>query len=123
LKYKNGINVKTFNNIKISDKLRSIIINLVQGYKPTTTEINTLSKTEQELYDRLIYLSNLNKSVENTQDKTVNNLKKRLEIISGEIQAGNNNPTLKTELKSILEKLTNFKVISKKSMTDYLKQF
>ena len=123
LKYKNGVNIKSFTNVKVSDKLRSILINLMQGYKPTITEINTLSKSEQELFDRALYVSNLNKSVENNQDKTVNNLKKRLQIIEGEIEAGNNNPLLKTELKSVLEKLLSFKVVSRKVFTDYLKQY
>ena len=99
------------------------MINLLQGYKPTISEKNTLSKPEQELYDRAIYVSNLNKTVENNQDKAINNLKKRMEILEGELRAGNNSPLIKQELKSVCEKLVNFKTISKKSMNDYLKQF
>ena len=46
LKYKNGVNIRAFTNVKVSDKLRAIILNLLEGYKPTTANINTLSKTE-----------------------------------------------------------------------------
>ena len=117
------MNIRAFTNVKVSDKLRAIILNLLEGYKPTTANINTLSKTEQELFDQALYVSNLSKSVENNQEKTVSNLKKRLQIVEGEIEAGNNSPLLKTELKSLCEKLMHFKIITKKMMKDYINQF
>ena len=46
-----------------------------------------------------------------------------MQLIEGEIQAGNNNPMLKKDLYKIAYSLKDFKVISQKSMHEYRAQF
>ena len=57
----------------------------------------------------------------------VDKLKNELQILEGQIQAGNNNESLKKKLHDILHKLAYFKVISltqaNKHYKDYIKNF
>jgi L-rhamnose mutarotase len=123
LKHHNKLSIVGLKNIKVSDKFVKIIMSLIDNITPTIHEINLLSIPEKQLYDRVIYLSNLNKSVPHTNDKTINDLKKRLKLIEGEIEAGNNNPMLLSELYVVVHSLKDFGILSPSEMKTYLKQF
>lgn len=92
-------------NTSVSDKFVSIIMNLLKGQKPSLKDFSTLDLNEKGLYDSLIYMAGLQKEVDNTFHETKNNLKNRLELLEGEIGAGNNNPKLKKELLYLLSKM------------------
>jgi hypothetical protein len=92
-------------NTTVSDKFVSIIMNLLKGQKPSLKDFSTLDLNEKGLYDSLIYMAGLQKEVDNTFHDTKNNLKNRLELLEGEIGAGNNNPKLKKELLYLLSKM------------------
>ena len=99
---------KAFNgvpNTTVSDKFVSIIMNLLKGQKPSLKDFSTLDINEKGIYDSLIYMAGLQKEVDNTFHDTKNNLKNRLELLEGEIGAGNNNPKLKKELLYLLSKM------------------
>ena len=68
-------------------------------------DFSTLDINEKGLYDSLIYMAGLQKEVDNTFHDTKNQLKNRLELLEGEIGAGNNNPKLKKELLYLLSKM------------------
>jgi hypothetical protein len=123
LKHHNKLSIAGLKNIKVSDKFVKLIMGLIDNIIPTIQEINLLSIPEKQLYDRVIYLSNLNKSVPHTHDKTINDLKKRLKLIEGEIEAGNNNPNLLSELYIVVHSLRDFGILSPSEMKNYLKQF
>lgn len=105
IRHKSG---KAFSGVpdsSVSDKFVSIIMNLLKGTKPSLKDFSTLDVNEKGLYDSLIYMAGLQKEVDNTFNETKNSLKKRLELLEGEIGAGNNNPKLKKELLYLLSKM------------------
>jgi hypothetical protein len=131
LYYHNQLSVKNkqmksvagFRTTKVSEAFVKLIMNMVQGLKPTHSDISALSANERQVYDRLIQVANLNKAVANHGDKTIADLKHRLKMIEAEIEIGNNNPMLKKELYGILHALKNFKVITQSQIDKYIKQF
>jgi hypothetical protein len=89
-----------------------------------------LSSSEKQLFDLLLYVSGLRKSkhvnkTENTsaKDANIKELKQRFKIVEAEIQAGNNNPIVKAELKEIINKLVLYNVISQNNGKKYLQQY
>jgi len=123
VKHHNGLSIHGMPNTKVSEKFVRIIMNLLEGIYPTHTEINGLKMNEKELYDRLIYLADLHKKIPHNAEKTVHELKKRLELLEGEKGAGNNSPLLKKEVKKTLLGLKGFGVITNKDMISHLAQF
>lgn len=128
LKYKNILSVRTHlgktmggsPNVKISAKLSSIILNLLEHIQPTHDELNRLSAYERQLYDRIVYLGRLHTKLPQTNDKSINELKKRLKLLEGEINIGNNSPQISSEIKHILYSLRDFNVITPKQIKEYL---
>jgi len=55
-------------------------------------------------------------------NKVVDNLKNRMDILTGEIQSGNDNIDLLKEIRMILFKLTQIKCISKRNADNHYKQ-
>ena len=58
-----------------------------------------------------------------TKDANIKELKQRFKIVEAEIQAGNNNPIVKAELKEIINKLVLYNVISQNNGKKYLQQY
>jgi hypothetical protein len=114
---------KGFKTIKVSERFVELIMQMLKGHKPTSKDLKSLDAKEREIYDELIQLSGLHKSVEHTGDKTVEELKKRLELIEGEIGVGNDNPELLKELYSTVSLLVHFKKITPTEAKKYLKQY
>lgn len=112
-----------FQNVKVSDDFVAIIMKMIRNEKVIKQEIDALQKTEQMLYDRLLSLANLHKRVPNNKDTTITALKERMDLIGGEIDAGNDNKALVKELYNIVHALKNFGVITNKEATKYLSQF
>jgi hypothetical protein len=105
IRHKSGKSFTGVPNTSVSDKFVSIIMNLLKGQKPSLKDFSSLDLNEKGLYDSLIYMAGLQKEVDNTFHDTKNHLKNRLELIEGEIGAGNNNPKLKKELLYLLSKM------------------
>jgi hypothetical protein len=105
IRHKSGKAFTGVPNTSVSDKFVSIIMNLLKGQKPSLKDFSSLDINEKGMYDSLIYMAGLQKEVDNTFHDTKNNLKNRLELIEGEIGAGNNNPKLKKELLYLLSKM------------------
>jgi len=129
--YKNILSVRHSNlgriagfpNVKVSDDLVSIIMKLSKGDKVLKQEIDALQKSEQILYDSLLSLANLHKKVPNNQSNTIKELKDRMDIITGLIEAGNDNKLLVKELYQIVHSLKSFGVITNGEVTKFLSQF
>jgi hypothetical protein len=122
--------VEHFPNVKVSDTFADIIVNMCKNEHPTKQTLDTLSSSEKELFDLLLYVSGLRKSkhvnkTENTsaKDANIKELKERFKIVEAEIQAGNNNPIVKAELKEIINKLVLYNVISQNNGKKYLQQY
>ena len=131
LYYHNILAVKTIHkkgiaglpNTKVSEKFVKIILNMLENIHPTHEELHRLSTTERQLYDRLIHLASLQKIMPHQSNRTIDDLKKRMKLVEGEIEIGNNNPMLEKELYQIVHTLRNMGVISHKDGVGYLAQF
>lgn len=107
IKHKSGNSLAGLTNVQVSDKFVSIIMNLLKGKKPSLKDFNQLDLSEKGIYDSLIYIAGLGKEVDNNFSETKQHLKNRLELVEGEIGAGNNNPALKKELHGLLGKMAH----------------
>jgi len=60
--------------------------------------------------------------VDTSKNETIKNLKERLQLVEGEIEAGNDNDEVVDELRSILMKLKNLDVITSYQAINHFKQ-
>lgn len=109
IKDKNGINVQGIPNQKVSDEFVDIIMKICDDKGVNTEKLN---EEELILFSVLISKSKLNKDYNIDIKKSISLLKSKLELIEGEIQAGNDNDKLKKQLYDIVFKLSNIGVIS-----------
>ena len=91
--------------------------------KPITQSDLKNIKDEQMIYDNLIVQSGLHKSnqIPTTIEQTSEQMKNRLGLITGEIEAGNSNKSLLTELHELLFKMVRVHLISKSAASAYYK--
>ena len=131
LYYKNFFKLYSMNGdkvgdrgVKVSDLFVRLICQLVEGKKPSHEEIHLLPSTELHLFNWTIQKCGLkSKHSSVSLNLTVNELKKRLELLEGEISIGNDNPEIVKEIINILHHLKDFNVISNKKIKNYLSQF
>jgi hypothetical protein len=118
---KDGTGFTGFKNNNVSDDFVEIIQKMLEGKQVLNKDVKRLSKPEIELYDNLLYISGLHKSHDNTHSDTKKSMKNRLELIEGEMGAGNNNPELKKELHSLLHKMVYNKMVTQPQAMKYFK--
>jgi len=123
VKNKDNSNIVGMPNIKVSDEFVKIILKILKGDKIREHDLDILKTVELHLYNRLITLADLHKKIPIENDKTIQHLKHRLELIQGEIESGNNSKELVKELHGIVHGLKNFGVISIRDATSFIKQF
>lgn len=111
IKHKSGNSLTGINNTRVSDQFVSIIMDLLKGKKPTLKDFSRLGIGEKQIYDQLIFMAGLSKDVDNDFGSTKEHMKKRLQLVEGEIGAGNNNPDVKKELHSLLHKMAQCNMI------------
>jgi hypothetical protein len=111
IKHKSGNSLTGVNNTRVSDQFVSIIMDLLKGNKPTLKDFSRLGIGEKQIYDQLIFMAGLSKDVDNDFGSTKEHMKKRLQLVEGEIGAGNNNPDVKKELHSLLHKMAQCNMI------------
>ena len=120
VKDKKNNNIHGFPTLKVSEPFVNIVMKLYNNEKITKHDFNILPSNETELYDAFLYLSGLKYHHYNNIDITVNQIKKRVELIEGEIEAGNNNNDLLIELSKLLHKLVVMGVLTKNEVTKHL---
>jgi hypothetical protein len=111
-----GKHITGFKNKKVSDSLAALLLKVLKKEQLTKHDYS-LPLGERELFDSLIHLANLHKTVETNGFAP---MKKRLELIEGEIDAGNTNHELIAEAHDILHKLALAKVITHPSAKKHL---
>ena len=87
-------------------------MNILNGKQINHNDLKKIDLYEKQLLDNLLYLSGLHKTIDNTLSHTRQAMKHRLELIEGEISAGNTNPDLKKELHGLLLKMAHGGLIS-----------
>ena len=101
-------------------------MNITKDKFPSKMELENLNQTERNLFDRVIHLAklhknphlekNINKSIEET-------LKKELNLIEEDINAGNNNKELVREMEKILMSLVDYGCITYKNAKKHINQY
>jgi len=93
----------------IGGRLKKILITLTGTGSPSFEDINELSTHEKELLNKVVKHCKIDQRLlVPTPDKTKEEQDmNRLQILSGELTAGNNNPTIVKELKTLLLRLKN----------------
>ena len=98
-----------------------MIFKILDGGNLTKSDLSVLKPNEKVVYDKLMKLSGFHKTIVNSVDETLSEMKKRLELISGEIEAGNNNQELLKESHGILHSMAQMKVITHVEASKYYK--
>jgi hypothetical protein len=111
-----------YKNIPVSDAFVNVLMKIMDAEPVHHQDFKMFSINERELYDNLIHLAGLHKKVENNIDSTRKGMKQRLELIEGEIGAGNTNVNLKHEVKQLLHKMAYGGMISHPQARSHLKQ-
>jgi hypothetical protein len=125
-RHKNWSTIPGFNKTKVSDGFVKLIFKMVNpnGTFPTLHEIDNLPKGEAALFGELAHLAKIQKRVvTGTAIGTPASNKERLEILHGEIAAGNNNHELVDEIYICLKNLIALGKITKTEAKKYMKQF
>ena len=97
------------------------MIKLIEGGNIKKYELQPLSDHEKMIYDNLIKRSKLHTMNDNTFETTATKMKDRLLVLEGELEAGNTNPSIKSEIHGLLFKLAHAKVISSIDATKHWK--
>jgi hypothetical protein len=104
--------LRAYKDEQLSEYLASLIIKLVEGGNIKKYELQQLSNHEMMIYDNLIKRSKLHTMNDNTFETTAGKMRQRLEVLEGELEAGNTNKLIKEEIHGLLFKLAHAKVIS-----------
>jgi hypothetical protein len=130
LYYQNVLSIKRLNgnkiighrNKRVYDNFVDVIMKMFENKPITHSDLKNI-KDEQMLYDNLIVQSGLHKSkkIPTNIEQTSEQMKNRLGLITGEIEAGNSNKSLLTELHELLFKMVRVHLISKNAATAYYK--
>jgi hypothetical protein len=113
-------------DIRVGDSLATIIMKIVDGNRVTKSDLSVLSKKDKMIYDKLMVVSGLHKTVDNSFNESSEEMKQRLRLIEGEIGAGNDNPMLLKESHQLLHSMHACGMISNKAATkhyNHLKSF
>lgn len=111
-----------FNNAKVSDLFVDIVLRIIRGEKYNDL-LDNLKINEKELLDQLLSTAGLHRKLPNTRKTSIEKLKERFLLVQGELMNGNDNPEIFKELKQLLAKLHNLKVITSRELKTYLNQF
>lgn len=121
IKHKTGNSLSGIPNTRVSDKFGDIVLGVLQGRQPTVSDFKALDMNEKSLYDSLIRVAGLHKELENNFDETKHQMKNRLELLEGEIGAGNNNPAIKKEMHGLVHKMAACGMVGYGDGRKYLK--
>jgi hypothetical protein len=120
IKKHNGQKIIGHRNKKVSDNFIDVIFKMIDDKPITQSDLKNI-KDERLIYDNLIVQSGLNKSkkIPTTIEQTSQEMKNRLGLLVGEIEAGNSNKKLLEELHELLFKMVRIYLISKSAATTY----
>ena len=107
-------------NKHVSDNFVDIIFKILENKNVTKTDLKNIH-SERILYDNLIVQSGMHKSrqILTTIEDTAPEMKNRLGLLTGEIEAGNSNVALLKELHELVFKMAQINLISRSAATSY----
>lgn len=117
ISHPSGKKVKGMPNTEVSPRMKEVIHSIVTGGKVNTKKLNA----QEKLYLRDL----LHKSAANVDLGADVNVTptKQLSLILGEIEAGNDAPELKTQLRKLLPALKRSKVLTLEQVSDISKHY
>ena len=93
-----------FANQKISEEMKKVILELVQGVK--SSNIENLSSDEETLINKILNRSGVTGLKAPQQTYTDSELQNKLSVNLGELKSGNDSKSMKQETKTILNVLS-----------------
>jgi hypothetical protein len=121
LKYPSRVNVMNFKqNQVVSPTFVKILSNFLKTRILDRDLYNELDDREQNLLTQLSRISETNLGISTKFSKTEKDLMNRFNLLKGEVIAGNNNPEILKELKTMILKLTHENIITKKQRDSLL---
>jgi hypothetical protein len=123
MKTPKGAIVKEIPSQKISLNLGKVLHSIGRGILPDYDKVNSLKDDDKEVLHRVIHHSRMTDkvSVPTPKSKTEEEqISDRFDILKGEIMAGNDNPKIVKELKTLLMKLIGAGRIPRKEAHDIL---
>ena len=115
IRYISGSQVPAFKGkIPISIELSNVITSILDTGEINYTLIKELKDKEKVILNNLIKLSGLSKQLNYRASKieaSTKDLKDRYNILTGELQAGNNSKIIKNQLIEVINQLVEHKVI------------
>jgi hypothetical protein len=121
VKDSNNINIQGIPNSKVSDKFVNIILSICNDEEVNKKDIDTLPEKDFILINVLMKKAGLTKKYNIDNTKAIKLLKDRLELVEGQILAGNTNEEIKKELYDIVFKLANIGATNLSSSRKYYK--
>jgi hypothetical protein len=129
VRYPSGAQIPHFPKVMISSRFKKIINDLVFEDKFAEEDYMDLDESEKKLFDDLITFCKLDKKNnvkvykhKKYSDKDRDETIKRFNILKGELIAGNDNPNIIKELKLLMMKMYNDKIISKAELNRIMYQ-
>ena len=109
MRHKSGAAITEIPTQAIGGKLKKVLLTLTGSGSPSFEDINELSEKDKALLNKVVKKAKIDQRLlVPTPDKTKEEQDmNKLQILSGEIQSGNNNPQLVKELKVLLLRLKN----------------
>jgi hypothetical protein len=123
---KNGINIPSFKQVKVSDDFVKLIMNITKNKFPSKNELENLNQNERNLFDRIIHLAKLHKNpnLEKKMSGSIQDeLKNQLSLIEQDINAGNNNKEMVRDMEKILMNLVDYGCITYANAKKHIKQY
>ena len=120
IKDRKGKQINGQMNKHVSDNFVEVIFKILEDKNITKTDLKNIH-SERILYDNLIVQSGIHKSknIPTTIEDTAPEMKNRLGLITGEIEAGNSNVALLKELHELVFKMAQINLISRSAATSY----
>ena len=120
IKDRKGKQINGQMNKHVSDNFVEVIFKILEDRPITKTDLKNIHN-ERILYDNLIVQSGIHKSknIPTTIEDTAPEMKNRLGLITGEIEAGNSNVALLKELPDLVFKMAQINLISRSAATNY----
>lgn len=117
LTYKNGNALKEIKLTTVSDKFIDMVMDIVNGKKFSDRKFSMLPEDEKYLYQVMLKKSKLAGDLDVRLDKltssTIDELKNEWELTLGQINSGNDSPTLIKRAKELIKIFMDKKMISK----------
>ena len=122
IKDKNGINIPGIPNQKVNDNFVNLILKIVNNEDVNLKDIDDLNEKDSILFTVLMNKAGLKKKYQINNVRTLEALSKRLELLEGEFEAGNDNDLMIKELYEIVFKLAYLGAITLSNAKKHYKQ-